>query len=93
MKSFGVGVDMCQEEILVVYDKQCPACHNFCQHVEAREGVGALTLVDARDDTEVMSEITAKGLDIDEGMGWEKEVKRHYRNCKEYGFSQVKLGN
>jgi len=32
-------------------------------------------------------------LDIDEGMGWEKEVKRHYRNCKEYGFSEVKLGN
>jgi len=30
-------------------------------------------------------------LELDEGRGWEKEIRRHYRNCKEYGFSEVKL--
>jgi len=30
-------------------------------------------------------------LALDEGMGWEKEMRRHYRNCKEYGFSEIKL--
>jgi predicted DCC family thiol-disulfide oxidoreductase YuxK len=59
---------MAQEEILLVYDKECPACNNYCQIVRIRESVGKLKIVDAREDTEVLREITAKGLDIDQGM-------------------------
>lgn len=55
-------------ELLLVYDKQCPACNNYCQMVRIKESVGILQLVDARDDTPIMEEITAAGLDIDEGM-------------------------
>lgn len=54
--------------ILLVYDKQCLACHFYCQLVRIRESVGELHLVDARDDSDVMREITAQGLDIDQGM-------------------------
>ena len=55
-------------EVLVVYDKQCPACDYYCNLVRIRESVGRLILVDARDGGPVMTEITAKGLDIDQGM-------------------------
>ena len=55
-------------EILLVYDKQCPACDAYCRMVRIRESVGTLRLVNARDAGVIMDEITAKGLDIDEGM-------------------------
>lgn len=55
-------------EVLVVYDKQCPACDYYCNMVRIRESVGRLVLVDARDGGPIMDEITARGLDIDQGM-------------------------
>jgi len=59
---------MTKEEILLVYDKQCPVCDNYCQLVHIRETVGKLKLVDARESSAVMDEITSWGLDIDQGM-------------------------
>jgi predicted DCC family thiol-disulfide oxidoreductase YuxK len=55
-------------EILLVYDQECPVCDVYCRMVRIRESVGTLRLVNARDAGAVMDEITAKGLDIDEGM-------------------------
>jgi len=55
-------------EILLVYDKECPACNFYCQLARIRETVGKLVLVDAREPGPVMDEITAAGLDIDQGM-------------------------
>lgn len=55
-------------EVLVIYDKQCPACDHYCNLVRIRESVGRLVLVDARLGGPVMDEITAAGLDIDQGM-------------------------
>jgi len=54
--------------LLLVYDKECPACRNYCLMVRIKESVGQLQLVDARDDTPIMREITKAGLDIDDGM-------------------------
>lgn len=59
---------MKQEEIFLVYDKECPACDNYCQVVRIRKSIGKLTIVDARQDSQVMAELTAAGLDIDQGM-------------------------
>ena len=59
---------MPQEEILLVYDKECPACDNYCQVVRIRESVGKLVIVNARDSHAVNDEITNIGLDIDQGM-------------------------
>jgi predicted DCC family thiol-disulfide oxidoreductase YuxK len=59
---------MSQEEILLVYDKQCPVCDGFCQAIRIRESIGHLKIVDARAKTAVMDEITQRGLDIDQGM-------------------------
>ena len=55
-------------DILLVYDRQCPACEFYCTLTRIRESVGRLRLVDARDGGEVMRRITDAGLDIDEGM-------------------------
>ena len=59
---------MSRDEILLVYDQECPACNNYCQLVRIREDVGDLKIVDARENSEVRDEITEMGLDIDQGM-------------------------
>lgn len=59
---------MSREEILLIYDKECPACDNYCQVVRVRESVGDLKILDAREKSEVMEAITLEGLDIDQGM-------------------------
>jgi predicted DCC family thiol-disulfide oxidoreductase YuxK len=56
------------EPILLVYDKQCPACDFYCNLARIRADVGELVLVDARAGGPVMDQITDAGLDIDQGM-------------------------
>jgi predicted DCC family thiol-disulfide oxidoreductase YuxK len=60
--------DPTSNEVLLVYDKQCPACDYYCNLARIRESVGRLVLVDARHGGPIMDEITAAGLDIDQGM-------------------------
>ena len=55
-------------EILLVYDKECPLCDAYCRLVRIRRDVGRLTIVDARENSEILREITDNGLDIDQGM-------------------------
>jgi predicted DCC family thiol-disulfide oxidoreductase YuxK len=57
---------MSSKEIILIYDKECPACHNYCQLVQIRRTVGELKIIDARENSPVMDEITAQGLDIDQ---------------------------
>jgi len=57
-----------RHEIVIVYDKQCPACDYYCNLVRIRETVGNLVLQDARDGGSIVEEITARGWDIDQGM-------------------------
>jgi hypothetical protein len=57
-----------RQPIVLVYDKQCPACDFYCNLVRIRADVGELILVDARDGGPVMEQITARGFDIDQGM-------------------------
>lgn len=59
---------MNKAEILLIYDKECPACHYYCQIVRIRQSVGTLKIIDAREHSSVMQAITAQGLDIDQGV-------------------------
>ena len=52
----------------LVYDWQCPACDLYCHLLCIRESGAQLRLINARDNPEVMNEITARGFDIDQGM-------------------------
>ncbi len=56
------------QDILLVYDKECPACNYYSKLARIRESVGKLILVDAREGGPAIDEITAAGLDIDQGM-------------------------
>lgn len=57
-----------EAEILLVYDRECPFCDHYCRMVRIRRDVGQLQLVDAREDSAIMRDITVQGLDIDQGM-------------------------
>jgi len=59
---------MPSDPILLVYDGECPACQAYCQLITIRKTVGDLRLIDARESSDVMQDITALGLDIDQGM-------------------------
>lgn len=69
---------MNDEEILLIYDKGCPACHYYCQIVRIRQSVGTLKIIDAREGSDVMKKITAQGLDIDQGMVLKMGDKFYY---------------
>ena len=66
------------QDILLVYDKECPACNYYCNLARIRASLGNLVLVNARDDSPVMREITAAGLDIDQGMVLKVGDKLYY---------------
>lgn len=51
-----------------MYDRECPACDAYCRMARVRDSAGTLRLVHARDGGAIMDEITARGLDIDQGM-------------------------
>jgi predicted DCC family thiol-disulfide oxidoreductase YuxK len=59
---------MNRPEIVLVYDGECPACDAYSRAVRIRESVGDLRIVDAREQSDALDEITAKGLDIDQGI-------------------------
>jgi predicted DCC family thiol-disulfide oxidoreductase YuxK len=54
--------------VWLVYDGECPVCNTYCRYARIRDAVGELHLVDARKPSALMDEITAAGLDIDQGM-------------------------
>src|SRR5688500_15749276 len=65
-------------DVLLVYDRACPLCHAYCQVVRIREAVGNLRIVDARESSEIMQEITNMGLDIDQGMVLKMDDQIYY---------------
>ncbi|MBX9870138.1 MAG: DUF393 domain-containing protein [Burkholderiaceae bacterium] len=52
----------------LVYDGECPVCTTYCRYVRIRETVGRLHLIDARQPSPLLDEVTRAGLDIDQGM-------------------------
>ena len=66
------------DDIQLVYDKQCPVCDYYCRKVDVHDSAGRLMRVDAREPSAIMDEITALGLDIDEGMAVKIGDKLYY---------------
>ena len=59
---------MNRPEIVLIYDKECPACKAYSRLVRIRKSVGDLKIINAREQNDVLNEITAHGFDIDQGM-------------------------
>lgn len=66
------------DRIELVYDRECPVCDYYCNRVDVEAGHGKLVRVDARDMPDIMDEITALGLDIDEGMVVKRDGRIYY---------------
>lgn len=69
---------MTDKQIMLIYDKECPACDVYCQIVRIRQSVGELVLIDARENPAVLQEISDKGLDIDQGMVLKMDGQLYY---------------
>lgn len=52
----------------LIYDGECPFCSNFVQMTRLRETVGALRLIDARENSVEVQDAVTKGYVIDQGM-------------------------
>ncbi len=57
-----------QKKIYIAYDGECPLCKNYARLIRIREVVGTLELIDARHPSDLVNEITLRGLDLDLGM-------------------------
>lgn len=79
-----------QDNIEVVYDKECPICDFYCTRADI--GNGNLVLVDAREDSDIMRDITATGLDIDEGMVVRVGDKLHYGSDAIHELARLSSG-
>ncbi len=66
------------QNIDLVYDTECPSCDFYCKLVRVRESAGVLNLIDARENPEILQEISARGWDIDEGMVLRVEDQLYY---------------
>ena len=66
------------KQVLLVYDRECPVCHNYCQAVRIRAAAGQLKIINAREPSDILQEITAHGLDIDQGMVLKLDDQLYY---------------
>jgi predicted DCC family thiol-disulfide oxidoreductase YuxK len=81
-----------RREILLVYDDECPFCDAYCRMVRIRESVGELKLLNARNDSSVMREITRAGLDIDRGMVLKVDDVLYYGSDAIHALSMMSSG-
>ena len=57
------------ENIILIYDDECPFCARYARYLRLKETIGALTLINARDsEHDIVKQVIEKGLDLNEGM-------------------------
>jgi predicted DCC family thiol-disulfide oxidoreductase YuxK len=64
--------------VTLVYDGECPVCTAYGCSVDLAPGDGALKRVNAREDAAIVAELTAQGLDLDDGMVVMKDGRYHH---------------
>lgn len=57
-----------ETRLRLVYDGECPICRRYVRWQRIRKEVGELELIDARQDSEARQELTALGIDLDQGF-------------------------
>ena len=67
---------MTANKLAILYDGECPFCRNYCALVRLKEVVDEVELIDARIPSALLAEVTALGLDIDQGMvvKWQNRI-------------------
>lgn len=54
--------------VTIVYDGDCPICRTYMRYLHLKESVGTVEMVDARQPSPLMEDITARGYDLDKGF-------------------------
>jgi predicted DCC family thiol-disulfide oxidoreductase YuxK len=54
--------------LTVVYDGECPFCSSYVRMLRLREAVGPVSLLDARQHGDVVDQLRAKGVEINQNM-------------------------
>jgi predicted DCC family thiol-disulfide oxidoreductase YuxK len=57
-----------KNELVIVYDGDCPFCSRYVELVKLRQTVGPVRLVNARADRVEAERLRSAGYDLDEGM-------------------------
>ena len=57
-----------QDEVVIVYDGECPFCKQYMGLLRLRASAGSVRLVNARSDDPWVNEIVRRGYDLDQGM-------------------------
>lgn len=55
-------------EVSVLYDKECPFCNLYHQKLRLEETVDSFEVINAREPSDLLAEVTALGLNVDQGM-------------------------
>jgi predicted DCC family thiol-disulfide oxidoreductase YuxK len=80
----GTG-DPSDDVVEILYDRECPVCDAYCNLADVQAAAGKVRRLDARQDSELLREVTARSLDVDEGM-----VVR-YRGTLYYGADAIHM--
>jgi predicted DCC family thiol-disulfide oxidoreductase YuxK len=67
-----------EDLVEILYDRECPVCDAYCTIADVRAEAGKIRLLDARKDSELLREVTARSLNIDEGMVVRYRGELHY---------------
>ena len=59
---------MKSETVYLIYDGECPICSYAATVIRLRESVGALEIINARKNHQLVEEAKKQGYDLDEGI-------------------------
>ena len=57
-----------QDDVVLIYDGDCPFCSRYAKYLRLQRAVGPLTLIDARAGGSAVEQALARGFDLNEGM-------------------------
>lgn len=59
---------MSANELVLIYDGECPVCSSYVRYTRLKDSVGKPLLVNAREGGPWVDSVRQRGLDLDEGM-------------------------
>ena len=55
------------DEILFIYDGECPFCNHFAALIELKSNIPSLKIIDGRKNLAMLTKLYKKGYDLDKG--------------------------
>jgi predicted DCC family thiol-disulfide oxidoreductase YuxK len=62
------ALDASSQRLTIVYDGECPFCGAYAKLYALRANVGHISMINAREDPAIVSDLRAQGMEINDGM-------------------------